>query len=339
MSWPQFWHTVNWKSRLLSPLGRLVCWEAARRLRRFRQAASQRAADGPSVIVVGNLVVGGTGKTPFIVWLGRQLQQRGLRIGIISRGYGGRAKHWPQRVTPLSDAALVGDEPVLLARQLNCPIVVSAKRRDALALLQREHPLDVIISDDGLQHYALPRDIEVVLLDAQRGLGNGLCLPAGPLREPATRLQSVDFIVYNGGVPDTVEFAQKTFGMRLQPACFRQLLDESQRLVPEAFAGQPANALAGIGHPRRFFDTLRRLQIRIEEHAFADHHAFTRADLSAFGDEKPLLMTEKDAVKCSPIAQMEQQRHWWFLEVTPQADDELLAQILHRLDTLKRASK
>jgi tetraacyldisaccharide 4'-kinase len=267
------------------------------------------------VIVVGNIVVGGSGKTPFIQWLGRQLAAQGIGYGVISRGYGGRAKHWPQVVTADSDAALVGDEPVLLAKTLGCPLVVSPKRSEALALLCAQDAPQVVISDDGLQHYALARDIEIVMLDAARannGLGNGYCMPAGPLRESPARLQTVDYLVFNGA-PSALYPSPACQGqMDLQPAYFYRLTD-GERVNCDGFAGQCGYAVAGIGHPERFYASLEALGIRVEPLPFSDHHAYREADFIGLESEKPVFMTAKDAVKCEPFAKP----NWWVLVVEP----------------------
>ena len=350
MSWPDFWTHNTWQTKLLSPLAKLVCWEASRRLQQFQQQPPLRQTSA-SVIVVGNIVVGGSGKTPFIVWLTKQLQSKSLRVGIISRGYGGNSKHWPLLVTAGSDPKLVGDEPVLLAKQLGCLIAVSPKRPQAIELLNQQADLDVIISDDGLQHYAMARDIEVVLIDAQRQFGNQRCLPAGPLREPMSRLNQVDFCIWNGlssaqefpSLPLTPLDANSNkqpghFKMNLSPLCFRQVMNPSETRSVEAFANQAVYAIAGIGNPQRFFETLQDLHVLTTSQAFADHYAYRLADFEGFEDEKPLLMTEKDAVKCSLIAQTHQKTNWWYLEVAPICDtgeDDLFTQILHRLQRLK----
>jgi tetraacyldisaccharide 4'-kinase len=351
MSWPAFWAHNTWQTKLLSPLAKLVCWEASRRLLKFQQHPPQRQTTA-KVIVVGNIVVGGSGKTPFIIWLTQQLQAQGLSVGIISRGYGGQSKNWPLLVTATSDPQLVGDEPVLLAKQLGCLIAVSPKRPQAITLLNQQAELaqinlDVIISDDGLQHYAMARDIEVVLIDAQRQFGNQRCLPAGPLREPMDRLNQVDFCIWNGLNPaqnfpsfdlesPPTSFMKDTanFKMHLSPRCFRQVMDAGKTLAVDGFANQSVYAIAGIGNPTRFFETLQQLDISITSKAFADHYAYRLADFEGFEDEKPLLMTEKDAVKCSEIAKTHQKTNWWYLEVTPicdAGDNTLLSQILQHV--------
>lgn len=340
MSWPAFWNQNNWKTKTLWPLSKLVCWEASRRLKRFNLVPPEKQTQAVT-LVVGNLVVGGSGKTPFIVWLVKQLQIKGLKVGIISRGYGGASKQWPQLVTKKSDAALVGDEPVLLAKQLDVPIAVSPIRVDAVALLEQHHQCDVIISDDGLQHYALARDIEVVLVDSQRLWGNGLCMPAGPLREPKSRLDKVDFIVYNGAMDLNSEldkWPNKSHQMTLEPVCFRQVANPEISLDKLAFSGEKVSAMAGIGNPSRFFDTLKALNVLTEERAFKDHFAYTERDLAVFSKDIPLLMTEKDAVKCKPFSYEQgrenQPRNWWYLEVEPQADSILFERIYSMIDEM-----
>ncbi len=342
MSWPHFWMHKTWKTQLLRPLSQLVCWEAARRLTRFKNFPPPVQSTA-TVIVVGNVVVGGSGKTPFIIWLTQQLQAKGLRVGIISRGYGGKAKQWPQSVSAESDPTLVGDEPVLLAKQLGCPIVVSPKRPEAIALLNEMGTLDVIISDDGLQHYAMARDIEVVLIDAQRQFGNGFCLPAGPLRESINRLKTVDFCIWNGleeekPFPLNVPSTAAQYRMQLLPVRLRQVINPEQVIELKCneigqvteFLGESINAMAGIGNPTRFFNSLKLLGFQVKEYAFSDHHAFQWSDFKHLDSQKRLLMTEKDAVKCMAFAKQHQQTHWWYLEVSPQCDDALITHILKK---------
>lgn len=328
MSWPSFWLKADWRSALLKPLSKTVCWLARRRLAQFRQAPAQSPG---LVIVVGNIVVGGSGKTPFIQWLGRQLKARGLTFGVISRGYGGQAKTWPQVVTSDSAPGLVGDEPVLIAQSLGCPVVVAPKRAEALALMQRQFDVDVVISDDGLQHYALARDIEVVLLDSSRpnnGLGNGLCMPAGPLREPRERLNEVDFVVFNGDQPASFKFNRPVLGtMRLKPHYFYALKQPSKRLDIQAFAGQSGYAMAGIGNPARFYQTLEELAVKVEPLKFSDHHAYRLEDFKSLDPQKPVFMTAKDAVKCQEFAA----DNWWVLEVEPECSDEFEQGLLNQI--------
>ena len=242
------------------------------------------------VIVVGNLTVGGTGKTPLVIWLARYLQSLAYKPGIVSRGYGGSAQSRVQRVGPDSDPALVGDEPVLLAQRTGCPVAVAADRVEAAQALLRQTQCDILLSDDGLQHTSLARDVEIVVVDGVRRFGNGRCLPAGPLREPAARLDTVDLVVA-GGRAALNEFLMEYTALPVKS------LDGRREMQPAGFGKQTVHAVAAIGNPERFFSMLRRSGIDIEEHAFPDHHAFSRSDLE-FGDAGAVLMTEKDAVKC-----------------------------------------
>jgi tetraacyldisaccharide 4'-kinase len=286
-------HPLRW---LLWPLGRL--FEAAARLRRtlyLRGLKRVVTADVP-VIVVGNVTVGGTGKTPCVIWLADELMRRGFRVGIVSRGYGGRAEHWPQRVGADSDPALCGDEPVLLAQRTGCPVVAGPDRPAAVGLLLAEKQVDVVLSDDGLQHYRMGRALEIAVVDGIRGLGNGLCLPAGPLREPAERLREVDAVVVNGG-----RWGSRTaFRAALEVTGATRLTD-GQRRTLGAFAAAPVHAVAAIGHPARFFEMLSAAGLDVRPVALRDHARIDAARLD-FGDGLPVLITEKDAVKCRRAA-------------------------------------
>lgn len=287
------WHTRTPLVWLLLPLSALYCAVVSGRRWAYRVGIRKiRRLDVP-VIVVGNLTVGGTGKTPLVTWLAQFLRQHGYRPGLIARGYGGKASQWPQAVTAESDPALVGDEPVLLARATGCPMRVAPDRVAAARALLAEHDCNVILSDDGLQHYALGRDIEIAVIDGERRFGNGHCLPAGPLREPASRLKDVDLIVANGAA-QAGEFA-----MQVHAGEAINLVSGERRAL-ESFRGQPVHAVAGIGHPARFFTALQDAGLTVEPHAFPDHHAFRPEDL-AF-DDGAVLMTEKDAVKCRRFA-------------------------------------
>lgn len=273
----------------LRPLGWLVGRVAGRRFKRFRAAAARPPVP---VLVVGNVTVGGTGKTPLVIALATRARERGLSVVVISRGYGGQAGDYPRVVTATDCAARVGDEPVLIARRAAVPVVLDPQRNRALERALRDYHPDLVISDDGLQHYALARSAEVAVIDARRGLGNGRCLPAGPLREPARRLAEVDFIVANGGGwPGGVT-------MHLLPGDPTRLHD-GERLPATAFRARygAVHGVAGIGNPERFFRTLALLGLAVTPHAFPDHHDFRPADLH-FADGRPVIMTEKDAVKC-----------------------------------------
>ena len=242
------------------------------------------------VIVVGNIAVGGTGKTPFVIALCHALKARGYHPGVVSRGYGGQASRWPQVVSSTSDPRLVGDEPVLIARESDCPVVVAPDRVLAAKMLLSTAHCDVIVSDDGLQHYHLARQLEIVMVDGQRQFGNGWCLPAGPLREPLSRLQSVDLVIETGR------------DMQIQPVILQSVC-VSQPDIPLDNLSERSRvvAVSGIGHPGRFFATLRALGCRFDTRVFVDHHPFVPSDIASI-DADIIIMTAKDAIKCTAFA-------------------------------------
>jgi len=260
---------------------------------------------GVPVVVVGNLVSGGSGKTPLVLWIAELLKAQGLKPGIVSRGYGGAAAAKggePREANIASDPAEVGDEPILLARRSGCPVWVAPDRVAACRVLREKHPeCDVIVTDDGLQHYALARDIEICVVDG-RGFGNGFLLPAGPLREPRSRLRSVDAVVLHGAA------GMDGYPMKLEGDKLVRMQDARDVRPAKSFAGQKVHAVAGIGDPKRFFLHLARFGLKPVPHPFPDHHPFSAGDLD-FGDEVPVVMTEKDAVKCKRFAQA---NHWVF---------------------------
>ncbi len=255
------------------------------------------------VVIVGNISVGGTGKTPLTLWLAQQLIENGWHPGIVSRGYTKateQKKKTLHEVTSDDSADEVGDEPLLMAQRALCPVWIGRDRPAAAQALLDAHPeCDIILSDDGLQHYRLQRDAEIVVVDGARRFGNGLLLPAGPLREPVSRLQEVDAVVVNGGEAQGDEFA-----MRLEGTSFYNLLNPEMVVSAGEFAGQRLHAIAGIGHPQRFFAHLEHLGLSAQRHAFPDHHRYTASDI-AFDDADAILMTEKDAVKCAAIRHRE----------------------------------
>ena len=253
------------------------------------------------VIVVGNIVVGGTGKTPLVIWLARYFLQRGYRPGIVCRGYRGKASSWPQPVRGDSDPMSVGDEAVVLARRTGCPVSAGPDRVAAAKALLADHACNLILSDDGLQHLRLGRDIEVAVIDGVRRHGNRRLLPAGPLREPISRLDHVTLLVANGS-PQTGELE-----MRLTPWHASSLTREGVERPLEAFRGGKVHAVCGIGNPERFFRTLTAAGLETVQHAYPDHHDFEPQHVE-FEDDWPVLMTEKDAVKCQRFAA---DRHWY----------------------------
>ncbi len=285
---------------LLLPLSWLYC--VIMRLRRHAYRAgwlrSERLA--VPVVVVGNLTVGGTGKTPLVLRLVALLEAQGFNPGIITRGYGGKATTWPQPVGPDSDPALVGDEPVLLAQRSGRTLVAGPDRVAAGRLAIALGGCDILVSDDGLQHYRLARDLEILLIDGMRGFGNGRCLPAGPLREPVSRLASVDLVVYKDGDGGGHR-------MRLAPGAFVNLLEPGRTSASDDFRGIFVLAVAGIGDPERFFLLLEAMGLEIERCPYPDHHRYTHSDIAGWGD-RVVIMTEKDAVKCAALAA---RKHWY----------------------------
>jgi len=263
------------------------------------------------VIVVGNITVGGTGKTPLVIWLVEALRAAGHQPGVVSRGYGGNAEVWPQAVNADSDPAMVGDEPVLIARRAACPVVVAPQRVAAARRLIADYACDVVVCDDGLQHYALRRDAEIAVIDGERRLGNGRCLPAGPLRETAARLRSVDLIVLNGAA------SSGECGMQLSGSVAQSLAGPPRERDLGEWRGTTVHGVAGIGNPGRFFAHLRGQGLNVVEHPFPDHHRFQAADLH-FEDDLPVIMTEKDAVKCRGFAGPQH----WYVPVSARIDGD-----------------
>jgi tetraacyldisaccharide 4'-kinase len=311
---------------LLLPLSVLFGLIVALRRALFRAGIFRTHRLPVPVIVVGNLTVGGSGKTPLVLWLTAQLRAQGRHPGIVSRGYGGTAggsASGPRAVMPGDDPALVGDEPALLAARAGVPVWIGADRPAAAAALLAAHPdCDCIVSDDGLQHTALARDVEIAVVDGARGFGNGWLLPAGPLREPLSRLAGVDAVVVNGpGTPDGLP--ADAFRMQLEGGLLRNLRDPSHSVPASALAGQRVHALAGIGDPERFFRHLEALGLTLLRHPFPDHYAYTAADLD-ISDTEAIVMTEKDAVKCAAYAT----ERCWVLPVEARVDEALSARVL-----------
>lgn len=297
------------------PLSLLYCALGTARRQLYRRGYCRVQQLPVPVIVVGNITVGGTGKTPFVVWLCEQLLGAGFRPGIVLRGYGGRNRGL-LRVTSHTDSALAGDEAVLLARRTGVPVVACRDRpRGAWALLPEG--CDVVIADDGLQHYRLGRRVEIGILDGQRRFGNGYCLPSGPLRERRQRWESLDFRVTQGAP------AQGEWGMRLE-GTRAYALDGSEPVPVQTL--KRVHAVAGIGHPGRFFAYLEHLGLQVVAHTFPDHHNYAPEDL-VFDSEDPVIMTEKDAVKCERFARAGQ----WYLPVTALVDPDLAQRVLRRI--------
>lgn len=276
------------------------------------------------VVVVGNLTAGGNGKTPMVIWLVEQLQRRGYRVGVVSRGYGGKSAVYPLVLNNQTTTQQAGDEPVLIYQRTGAQVAIAPKRAEAVQALLKQGELDVVITDDGLQHYALQRDFELVVIDGVRRFGNGWWLPAGPMRERAARLKTVDACVANGGVAQAGEIA-----MKLQAQDAVNLVSGERRPVTEL---PQVVAMAGIGHPPRFFATLEKLGVEAErEVSFADHQAYSCSQLAALVKQgQTLLMTEKDAVKCRVFAQPD----WWYLPVDAVLPAEQAEQLLLGIEKL-----
>ena len=270
---------------------------------------------GIPVIIVGNLSVGGTGKTPLVIWTAEFLAKNGWMPGVISRGYKGKSEA-PRAVTLASDPAEVGDEPVLISRRAGCPVWVGADRVQVAAALRSAAPnVNVLVLDDGLQHYRLRRDVEIAVV-VEGSFGNRFLLPAGPLREPLWRLKTVDRVVTIQLEGDTVH----------------RMTDSRERQPLKALAGQKVHAVAGIGDPERFFQHLTKAGVKVVPHPFPDHHPFTPRDLE-FGDDAPVLLTEKDAVKLRSAPRP----NWWVLPVAAKLEPAFGAWLLGRLDEWRRS--
>ena len=342
MAWIEpHWQSFTAVSAALCPFSLLFGAVAGARRAAYRAGLIPGVKLPVPVIVSGNITAGGTGKTPLALWLAAYLRARGRTPGIVCRGYGGRSST-PQRVLPDSDPNDCGDEAVLLARRSSCEVWAGVDRvAVARSLLAARPACDVLISDDGLQHYALARDVELCVVDAARGFGNGWLLPAGPLREPPSRLATVDAVVVNasdGSVPHPslalIPAPTARFTMKLEGREFRNILNPGQRVDPGYFSGRRVHAVAGIGNPQRFFSRLRGLGLEFTAHPFPDHYRFTASDLAYAGAEA-VLMTEKDAVKCRRFAA----HTHWELPVDAVPDNALGERVLRRLGRAAKIEK
>jgi len=294
--------SLSWFLWPLSLVYRLICW-----CRRGYYRIKKKYICPVPLIIVGNITVGGVGKTPVVIALVKSFQAKGLRVGVVSRGYGALIKNFPHYIETTDTARDVGDEPYLIARKTGCPVVIAPRRTDAVIYLLQRFNVQIIISDDGLQHYAMDRAIEIIVIDGVRGVGNGMCLPAGPLREMPSRLKETDFLIVNGG-----KWAN-AYGMQLIAGDLICLTDGKSYAAAEIKS--PIAAIAGIGHPERFFTTLNAAGIVATPYIFPDHHLFSAKDFAMA--ETCLVMTEKDAVKCQAFAK----DSWYFLPVEAQIED------------------
>lgn len=335
------WYRITPLHLILLPLSLLFRALTALRRALYRGRILPSHQLAVPVIVIGNISAGGTGKTPLTLAVAQQLIQRGRHPLIVSRGYGGAAQQ-PQQVEADSDTRQVGDEPLLMARRNLCPVWVGKDRAAAAQAALQAHPqCDVVVCDDGLQHYRLRRDAEVAVVDGERGFGNGFMLPAGPLREPVARLQTVDAVVVNNGeasIPDLFRHQKKgamnlaptvgQYAMRLSGEIFYNLLDPGKTAAADYFHTLNNHAVAGIGHPPRYFRHLQALGIPCTPHAFPDHHPYSASDL-AFAGCDAILLTEKDAVKCAAFAD----ERYWVLRVEAQIDPALVDHLLRKIES------
>lgn len=323
----------QWFSLLLLPLSWLFGSVAAVRRTAYRRGWSQSFRVSRPVIVVGNITVGGTGKTPMTIWLAERLRSRGVRVGIVLRGYGGTSTQWPRDVTNETSADEVGDEAVLLARRTGA-LVVAGPDRVAAANRAIERGAQVIVCDDGLQHYRLARDLEIAVIDERRGLGNRRLLPAGPLREPPGRLDSVNLQVLTRRAQPASSANTLANAVVTTPVLADAVsLGTGERRALQSFVGSHVHAIAGIGNPQAFFDALIGLGLTVDAHPLPDHARLTAADI-AFPDGAPVLMTEKDAVKCRPGADASRLANCWAVRLDvaiSEADAQAIDRLLDRL--------
>src|SRR3990167_4260739 len=296
--------SYSWLTLLLLPLSGLFGAVIDLRRALFRAGILKTEEVNVRVMVVGNISVGGTGKTPMVIWLAEWLQSLGYRPGIVSRGVGGKKHRAPYCVKADSRVEEVGDEALLLVRETGCPVVLCLNRVSAVKTLLQQTNCNVVLSDDGLQHYRLGRDIEIIMIDGMRQLGNQCLLPAGPLRERAARLSQADLVVVNGSL------AQSHFSMHMTLTEWVAVSDTAQTLPLAAFQGQWVHAIAGIGHPERFFSALRQAGLKVIPHVFPDHYRYQSKDIE-FQDTLPIVMTQKDAIKCQSFSI----NHAWFARV------------------------
>jgi tetraacyldisaccharide 4'-kinase len=312
-----YWYSQNPVAWVLLPLSLLFC--AVSLVRRFAYVKGMLPgyAMPVPVIIVGNISVGGTGKTPLLIALCEYLVRQGYKPGVISRGYGASISG-EYSVAENDDAATCGDEPLLIKQRTGCPVMIGSDRVAAAKKLLAENDCDVILSDDGMQHYRLKRDIEIAVVDTLRKFGNGFCLPAGPLREPRSRLSKVDMVVHHGKSDHKYHFSLE-FGTAIN-------LETGEQRDMESFTAGKAHAVAGIGHPGRFFRQLQALGVEVTEHAFPDHHVYTSSDID-YADSLPILMTEKDAVKCKRLQSVNTaggtNENIWAVPVSAKLSDQL----------------
>ena len=322
--WVRAWYTKKTWLLFLAPIAWLFSGLSSLR-RHYLQTVYQGTPFSAPVVVIGNISVGGSGKTPLIIALVRELKEKGYSVGVVSRGYGGKAIRYPLIVSKNTPASESGDEPLLIVKSCGCPVVVDPNRENAVRTLLERFSCDLVLSDDGLQHYQMHRDVEVAVIDASRGLGNKLTLPAGPLREPLKRLQEVDFIVHNGVEHINADSgnAKNTCFVKLEPVGLRKFGAEELISAAQWVDSMSVHAVAGIGHPERFASTLKEMGFEPDLHAKNDHEALSIGDLR-FKDQRPIIITEKDAVKYNDAVP----ENLWVLEVRMRLSDQLVDNVL-----------
>jgi tetraacyldisaccharide 4'-kinase len=323
------WYKNKRWIQCLRPFSWLFGLVSALRRKLYRNTARAYTSKYP-VIVIGNITAGGTGKTPLVIYLAEKLVEKGFRPGIVSRGYGAKAGAYPFTVTPDTSFLEAGEEPLMIARHTGCPVIVDPDRVAAVQKLENEFDINVIISDDGMQHYRLNRTMEIAVVDGQRGFGNGYLLPAGPLREKPARLSSVDLVVCNGATRH--DLPESALRMDLEATHLVHLADNRSLSVHDAFlsslTARKVHAVAGIGNPERFFNSLCSCGFDIITHIYRDHHLYREQDIT-FADDLDVVMTEKDAVKCRQICS----ENHWFLKVTARLPEAFMQRVLDKLQT------
>ena len=325
----KFWYSKSHWKWLLLPLSWLVQLVALSKVKLYKLNYLKSQSSKVAVLVVGNITVGGTGKTPFISLLVERLQAKGLKVAIVSRGYHSKAPYYPYIVNKDDTVETVGDEAFMQLATCNVPMAIGAKRAEAVELLTKKYELDLIISDDGLQHYSMARNIEVMMVDSNRLFGNQLMLPFGPLREPVSRINSVDFVVLNGGTPSLLDFSNtltNVIGMQIEIDSLVQLVSGKEMSLRE-LNNNSVLAVAGIGNPNRFFTTLSKYCQSFDKKVFADHYLFTASDFPA-NKMGIVVMTEKDAVKCKGFAK----ENWYYLKVKATMQEQELKQLYSRIE-------
>lgn len=317
--------SLTWLTFLLLPFSLLFRLIVGVRRFLYKHKILKTTHFNVPVIVIGNITVGGTGKTPLVIWLATMLKNKHWRPGIVTRGMGGDRHMRPLWVGSHSEPHRVGDEAMLLSRQTACPVVICVDRVAAVNALLKETDCNIILSDDGLQHYKLGRDLEIALIDGDRQWGNNHLLPAGPLREPKNRLNHVDFIVQQGGD------SHDKYSMQLDGNYLVSIIDSSHQVLLNSFEDKKIHAVAAIGNPSRFFAALRSHGFDIIEHVFPDHYLYQSSDFN-FQDSLPIVMTEKDKVKCEKWAD----RRFWYLPVTAKLDIKFEQDFLSKLEAIKK---